>query len=65
MVSLPCLGWALFPELYTPDGLNGFLAVGFFSVIPWAGIDVFWLSPGGPVYGSVHQRSYFIVFRFV
>ena len=23
-------GWALLPELYTPDGLNVFLAVGFF-----------------------------------
>ena len=26
---------------------------------------LFWLSLRGPVYGSVHQCSYFIVFRFV
>ena len=46
MVSLPCpAGWALLPQLYTPDGLNVFLARVFsvsypgrvlnFLVIPW------------------------------
>ena len=65
MVSLPCPGWSLFPEHHTPDGLNVFLAVGFFLCHTLGGYVRFMLSLGGPVCGSVHQRFYFIVLRFV
>lgn len=65
MVPLRCPGWALLPELYTPDGLNVFLAVGFFLCHTLGWYWRFLLSLGGPAYGSVHQCSYFIVSRFV
>lgn len=63
MVLLPCPRWALLPELYTPDGLNVFLAIGFFLCHTLSRYWRFLLSLGDPVYGSGHQCS-FLLYRF-
>ena len=64
MVSLPCPGWALLPKLYTPDGLNVFLAVRFFSVSYPGRVLRFFVIPLGVPYmvqfTSVLTLSFFV-----